>query len=441
MWFVRKKLGDIGDKYLVIDPACGSGNLVTNWKSPLELRHKVVSEIEPELLYTVEKRMKGDAWHNGKFTVVPKVSEDKGLNFLDKSAEEYILILKKYLKDKGIQPTKPIAFLCNPPYRGDDDQSASSIKYDIHNDILKVTGQEGSAERFSCFLAQMKLICQKAKDNGLPEDSLLLLFTKISWLENRKGFRNIKNEILRSFQDVGGFFVQSKEFFSGKGNFPVAFTIWKYKGANSNLNVDRNIILKDLSSITRTKLAQISWGDMDSLNRACNSIEDNGNRVSFNIQTMNIKKMYNLKMKNFKRGRRKNEIGRTLISGLPRDDHRHGNKSAYGEVNGSCIGFLDNLTPCRIRNNRENNIGVWFCLEQRFMRLKRNRCFSGRPDDRGYWAQDQETAKQTFLWFALARTFMRKGFPLWADAMEMWGISEIDNDLTKIIFSIGFAEK
>ena len=95
MWFVRKKLGDIGNKYLVIDPACGSGNLVTNWKSPLELRHKVVSEIQADLLYTVEKRMKGDAWHNGKFTVIPKVSEDKGLNFLDKSAEDYIIILKK----------------------------------------------------------------------------------------------------------------------------------------------------------------------------------------------------------------------------------------------------------------------------------------------------------------------------------------------------------
>lgn len=87
MWFVRKKLGNIGDKYLVIDPACGSGNLVTNWKSPLELRHKVVSEIQADLLYAVEKRMKGDAWHNGRFTVVPKVEENKGLNFLDKSAE------------------------------------------------------------------------------------------------------------------------------------------------------------------------------------------------------------------------------------------------------------------------------------------------------------------------------------------------------------------
>jgi len=234
--------------------------------------------------------------------------------------------------------------------------------------------------------------------------------------------------------------VQSKEFFSGKGNFPITFTIWKYKGTNANLNINRNIILQDLSNITRAKLAKINWGDIDSLNETCNAIENNGHQVNFNIQAKNIKKMYNLKMKNFKRKRRENESGETLVSSLPKSDHRHRNRSTYKEVNGSCIGFLDNLTPCRIRNNQESNMGVWFCLEQRFMRLRRNRCFSGRPDDRGYWAKDQETAKQTFLWFALARTFMSKGFPLFADATEMWGISEINDDLVKIVFSISFAE-
>lgn len=173
MWFVKSKLGDIGKDYLVIDPACGSGNLVTNWKSPLELRHKVVSEIEPELLYTVEQRMKGDKWHDGKYTVVPKVHENKGLNFLDISAEEYIEVLKNYLSEKGQKANKPLAFLCNPPYRSDDDQAAENISYDIHPSIVKMTGVEGSSERYACFLAQMKLICEQATDSGLPNESLL----------------------------------------------------------------------------------------------------------------------------------------------------------------------------------------------------------------------------------------------------------------------------
>ena len=272
-----------------------------------------------------------------------------------------------------------------------------------------MTGPEGCAERFSCFLAQMKLICQKAKDNGWPKDSLLLLFTKISWLENRRSFQNIKDEIFSSFQDVGGFFVQSKEFFDGKGNFPIAFTIWKYKGVNTNLNVNRNIILKDLSNLTKTELAEIDWGNMNELDKVCNVIESESNEANLNMKTVNIKKRYNLKRKDFIRNRRKFEIGKKLVSGLPRNDFRHEKKSAYGEVDGSCIGFLDNLTPCRTKNTNENYMGVWFSLEQRFMRLKRNRCFSGQPDSRGYLARDQETAKQTFLWFALAKTFVSKG--------------------------------
>ena len=105
IWLVKQHIPNLGKNYLVIDPACGSGNLVTNWRSPLELRHKVVSEIEPELLFGVEKRMQGDQWHNGKFTVVPKVDENRGLNFLDISADEYCRRSGITWPTKGISPT------------------------------------------------------------------------------------------------------------------------------------------------------------------------------------------------------------------------------------------------------------------------------------------------------------------------------------------------
>lgn len=190
MWFVRKQeqIPDVGKNYLVIDPACGSGNLVTNWRSPLEIRHKVVSEIEPELLFAIERRMRGDQWHHGKFTVVPKVSENIGLNFLDRSAKDYLREITKYLKEKGHKPDKPIAFLCNPPYRSDDDQSAGAIAYPIHDSITAITGNDAGSERYCCFLAQMKLICEAADSSGLPGDSLLLLFTKSAWLTKRSVF-------------------------------------------------------------------------------------------------------------------------------------------------------------------------------------------------------------------------------------------------------------
>ena len=152
MWLVRQHVPDLGKNYLVIDPACGSGNLVTNWRSPLELRHKVVSEIEPELLFAVERRMKGDHWHNGRFTVIPKVSENKGLNFLDRSAEDYLNEIRAYLIEKDHKPDKPLAFLCNPPYRSDDDQTAPAITYTVHESIRALTGADAGRERLRAIL-------------------------------------------------------------------------------------------------------------------------------------------------------------------------------------------------------------------------------------------------------------------------------------------------
>lgn len=97
LWFVHeyyeKKLSD---KYIVFDPAGGSGNLVTSWRG--HLKHKIVSELEPDLLKTIERRMSLDPEHvRAGFTIVPKTSEGEGLNFLDKNAESYMQRLMKEL--------------------------------------------------------------------------------------------------------------------------------------------------------------------------------------------------------------------------------------------------------------------------------------------------------------------------------------------------------
>jgi len=90
LWFVRhyfeKKLSD---KYIVLDPAVGSGNLVTSWRRN-HLKHKIVSELQPDLLKIIERRMREDKMHiKTGFTIVPKTTENCGLNFLQLSAREY----------------------------------------------------------------------------------------------------------------------------------------------------------------------------------------------------------------------------------------------------------------------------------------------------------------------------------------------------------------
>lgn len=438
MWFVKRELGDIGKNYMVIDPACGSGNLVTNWRSPLELRHKVVSEIEPELLFAVERRMKGDEWHNGKFTVVPKVSEAKGLNFLDKSAEEYLDILKDYLKEKGLKPDKPLAFLCNPPYRSDDDQAAGAISYPIHPAIKDLTSVDGSSERYSCFLAQMKLICERAESSGLPGNSLLLLFTKAAWLTDRPVFQKIRSEIFGSFHDVGSIIVNGKEFFDVKGSFPIAFTIWKHAGGKK-LNESRPTEIVDLTWVKRKDLAKIRWDSPQSYPMECEHIlsDERSIKVSFGAGREYLKNIVTQTMKDFKRDRRKDEKNADPCGGLPLNDRRQKNKKTYGHKDGSCIGFMDDLTPCRVRLTPQ---GVpWFRLNSQFMDSRKIRCFSGPPDNRGYRATNQEEARQLFLWFALGRTFACEGYPMWVDAMEMWGL-DATREVQRITYAIGFAE-
>lgn len=443
MWIVKNSIPDLGKNYIVIDPACGSGNLVTNWKSPLELRHKIVSEIEPELLFAVEKRMQGDKWHNGKFTVVPKVESSKGLNFLDISAEEYVTIINDALNEKGLSFNKPIAFLCNPPYRGDDDISAEKPTYTVHPTIIEHTGEEAKSERYCCFLAQMKLICDHAAESGFPGDSRLILFTKSAWLTNRRTFEIFRNTMFSSFEYMNGALVNGREFFDVKGKFPVAFTIWKYKGKTHSL-FKKPILLDDLCWVTKKQLKSLPWDDCAELDKKCEAIIKDSLTIKVSLDDplrKSIKHTINQSQKGFKRSRRKNENNNLMSGGLPKGDHRFRNKSVYGETNGENIGFMDNLTPCRIKIPATNT--PWLYLDTRFMRCKTNRCFSGPPDNRAYNVIDLESAEALFLIFSLAKTFAQIGYPLWADALEIWlpyiPLS-LKDKIRKFTFSIAFAE-
>jgi hypothetical protein len=438
MCLVRQYIPELGKNYLVIDPACGSGNLVTNWRSPLELRHKVVSEIEPELLFAVEKRMKGDSWHEGKFTVVPKVSEHRGLNFLDCNAKEYLEQIRRALEEKGLAPDKPLAFLCNPPYRSDDDQTTAGIGYNVHKSILDITGIDGANERYCCFLAQMKLICEAAKESGLPGESLLLLFTKSTWLTKRPIFESIRSQILGSFELITGALVQANEFFDVKGSWPVAFTVWRYKGSNANLDTYRPVSLLDLTWLTKRQLSEIPWSEPSKIEAKCQEILSNKKAqfVSLGLDRASIRGWAGGVMTDFKRDRRKSEQNAKVVGGLPAGDPRQSNKKAYGETSGQYIGFMDDLTPCRVKTSTSDR--PWLNLDNRFMAVKKSRCFSGPPTHLGYPALDIESAKKLFFWYSLGRTFVQRPYPMWIDADGMWAPS-IPKLLEKMTFQTAFA--
>jgi hypothetical protein len=141
-------------------------------------------------------------------------------------------------------------------------------------------------------------------------------------------------------------------------------------------------------------------------------------------------------MLDFKRDRRKSEQNQKVVGGLPIGDPRQGNKKAYGAVDGSFIGFMDELTPCRVKISTPDR--PWFRLNPQFMDVKRNRCLSGPPTHFGFCADNLEIAKKLFFWYALARTFLQDQYPMWIDADDMWEPT-ITEKLEKIVFQTAFA--
>lgn len=346
MWYVRHQLGDIGKEYLILDPACGSGNLVTNWKSPLEMRHKVVSEIVPELLYTVDRRMNADLWHRQHgFTVVPKVGSDKGLNFIDRSAEDYLGEIQKELKSKNQKTNRPIAFLCNPPYKNDDDTDTEELNYSIDGSITNRIGPDAAKERYAAFLAQMKMICEVAEDIGLPRGSLLLVFTKSAWLMKRPVLENIRREIVGEFKDLGGLLVRGSEFFE-VGKFPVLFSIWQYEGREKGLNSDRPIPVRDITWVDKAQLDKINWKDQRIVDQECRKILEapKTQDVELGRDRLSIKEWAGVTRFNLYGNITKveaNSLGK-IKSGFPLSDPRHSLSLdvPWGVATGRNVGFM-----------------------------------------------------------------------------------------------------
>jgi hypothetical protein len=219
LWYVHDKFEKkLSANYVVFDPAGGSGNLVTSWKG--HLKHKIVSELQPDLLKTIERRMRltvenDDDLLAAGYTIIPKTSENIGLNFLDRSAVDYLDELKKALSNKYLKLDKPLAFLLNPPYKNTDEniQSREGIdaEYDINSDILELTGPDAGKERYLAFLGQIVNIAKAQNSEDSSLEPILLIFTPTSWLIPRPTFSSFRKEFDKYFIYESGFIINSKE--------------------------------------------------------------------------------------------------------------------------------------------------------------------------------------------------------------------------------------
>jgi len=455
MWFVHQRFEkNLSEKYIVFDPAGGSGNLITSLDWRGHLKHKIVSELQPDLLKVIERRMRVHEEHAGRYTIIPKTAENRGLNFLDKSCSSYIAELEKTLGEANLKIDKPLAFLLNPPYKNTDENVAAreqvEAEYIIDPTILELTGDDAGKERYLAFLGQIVRFAEHQASQHREFEPLLMIFTPTSWLVPRPTYVAFRKEFDRRFRFVNGFLIRSNEFFKTRGKWPLAFTIWQYHWTEKGNK--KKVKLWDYTHLKRSDLAAINWSArIGEIDKTTKSLIRGRSAIEFSGKGKTIKEWSGQSMYDFKRNptKRERESGR-IYGGLPKDDPRRQNKKTYGVTNSEHIGFMDDCTPVRIRpiagdvrfadNNTEKRI--WVRLDNEFKGINRAKIFSGPADNRSYCAYDLSSAEKMFTWFAIAKSVAGR-YPVWANQLDIWAPripKAAEKEFYSLCFAFGLAE-
>jgi hypothetical protein len=440
LWFVHyyyeKKLAE---KYIVFDPAGGSGNLVTSWRKN-HLKHKIVSELQPDLLKTIERRMKQDEMHiQSGFTIIPKTSENRGLNFIDKSALEYLAEIEKVLVEKNFRLDKPIAYLLNPPYKNTDENEEKRIgkdaEYLTHPTIIDFTGEDAAKERYLAFLAQIIHLSETQIAKNPDLKPLILIFTPTSWLIPRPAYKEFRSKFDKYFKYENGFVVTSYEFFKLNGRFPISFTIWSY---NYTTKGNKNTIkLNDYTEL-KSEALNINWNiPFEELDKKVLKILKGSKKVLFDnsrgdireslpkLKHINKNEYFQQPRYDYSHAKRKEDYNK-IVSGFPlKDKERHfALKRKCGEVTGEYVGFYDDNTPVRLNQDSFNRMSdvpnrIWARLDSDIKGTNKSKIFNGPPDNRAYCAYDLESGKIIFSWFAITKAINGR-YPVWANQFDIW---------------------
>lgn len=428
LWFAKYRFtGNINENYVVFDPAGGSGNLVSSWRG--KLKHKIVSELQPDLLRTIERRMKADPFHiEHGFTIIPKTTQNVGLNFLDRSAADYLAELKKAVKaSTDMEIDKPIAFLLNPPYKNTDEKQEkreqTESHYDIHPSIIELTGEDAGKERYLAFLGQILNIAHEQEKENHKLKPVVMIFTPTSWLIPRPTYAKFRKTWDKYFKFDSGFIVTSNEWFKLDGKWPLAFTMWTYE--HNEEGNENHVKLTDLTELQKIDL-NINWNDTDDkIDAVLNTLLEKFRNVKLDNTRGCIKDSLGQKMHDFKRDRTKTEIdSNTIYGGLPLKDERRKNKKTYGISNSTLVGFMDDNTPVRIKESdnkrfKKNIETIWCRIDTGFIDINKSRTLNGATDQKGYCSYDLDSAKKILSWFTITKVLNGK-YPVWANQYDIW---------------------
>ena len=139
-----------------------------------------------------------------------------------------------------------------------------------------------------------------------------------------------------------------------------------------------------------------------------------------------------------------------FVSGFPAADPRHTKLAVpYGFADGAFVGFMDNLTPIRVKQDPLGRMSnqpdrVWFRLDLAFSDFNKTKIFNGPPDNRGYCSYDLASARVCFTWFAITKAF-NNNYPGYANQLNAWApdftrAPAVEAEFYRLCFAFGLAE-
>jgi hypothetical protein len=151
----------------------------------------------------------------------------------------------------------------------------------------------------------------------------------------------------------------------------------------------------------------------------------NQSRVVIDRSRKSIKEWIGQPMYDFKRSPSKHERdSKSIYGGLPYKDKRRKNKKTYGISEGQYIGFMDDVTPVRVRQDNLGRLSnlpdrVWFRLDTAVKDVNKSKCFNGPTDNRSYCAYNLLSSKISFSWFSISKAINAR-YPTWANQFDIW---------------------
>ena len=318
-------------------------------------------------------------------------------------------------------------FSLNPPYKNTDEnqivRADKEANYTIDESILQLTGEDAGKERYLAFLGQILNICKEQVRLYPQVQPIVMIFTPTSWLIPRQNFKEFRYYWDEHFMFHNGFLITSNEFFSLKGTWPLAFTMWAY---NYNISYQNSVQLFDLTDLKKYQLNKVNWNLNDAeLNFQLNDLLQNLKVIEYNNLKGSIKDSVKQKQYAFKRDPSKTEISSNQIfGGLPLKDDKRINKKTYGTTNSLFVGFMDDNTPVRVNQDTTTRLSnkpdrVWLQLRPTFIDTNLTKIQSGPQDKYGYCAYNLESAKLTCSWFAITKAVNAK-YPRWVNQKDIW---------------------